>query len=119
MPRPTKCRRVCHFPENLEFLPGVDSDKEFVILYVDEYETIRLIDKEKMSQEQCSEFMQVARTTVQRIYESAREKLATAPPEEPRWEIPVLRCTEVEPRGLMSRGHRGGPGGSCSPTSSC
>ena len=78
MPRPTKCRRVCHFPENLEFLPGVDSDKEAVILYVDEYETIRLIDKEKMSQEQCSEFMQVARTTVQRIYESAREKLAAA-----------------------------------------
>lgn len=79
MPRPTKCRKVCHFPENLEFLPtqGAD-DKEAVILYVDEYEAIRLIDKEKLSQEQCSEFMQIARTTVQRIYESAREKLAKA-----------------------------------------
>lgn len=77
MPRPTKCRRVCHFPQNLEFMPtqGIEG-KEAIILNVDEYEAIRLIDMEKLSQEQCSEFMQVARTTVQRIYENAREKLA-------------------------------------------
>lgn len=77
MPRPTKCRRVCHFPVNLEFMPTQDSNNEVpVILNIDEYEAIRLIDMEKLSQEQCSEFMQVARTTVQRIYENAREKLA-------------------------------------------
>ena len=77
MPRPVKCRRVCHFPSNLEFVPAQNTtDKEPIILNIDEYETIRLIDMEKRSQEQCSEFMQVARTTVQRIYESAREKLA-------------------------------------------
>lgn len=79
MPRPTKCRRVCHFPHNLEFIPAQHSgEKEAIILNLDEYETIRLMDMEKMSQEQCSEFMQVARTTVQRIYENAREKLAYA-----------------------------------------
>lgn len=77
MPRPTKCRRVCHFPKNLEFMPAQNmGEKESIILNVDEYETIRLIDMEKLSQEQCSEFMQVARTTVQRIYENAREKIA-------------------------------------------
>ena len=77
MPRPTKCRRVCHFPNHLEFIPtqGIGNE-EPVILNVDEYEAVRLIDKEGMSQEQCSEFMQIARTTVQRIYESARRKLA-------------------------------------------
>ena len=76
MPRPTKCRKVCHFPEVLEFLPSEESGKEPVHLNIDEYETIRLLDKEKYSQEQCAEFMQISRTTVQRIYEKAREKLA-------------------------------------------
>lgn len=79
MPRPTKCRRVCHFPENQEFLPVQDFEgKEPVILNVDEYEAIRLLDKEGMTQEQCSEFMQIGRTTVQRIYDNARKKIATA-----------------------------------------
>ena len=77
MPRPTKCRKVCHFPKTLEFQPTNGGEgKSPVILTVDEYEVLRLIDKEGMSQEKCSEFMQIARTTVQRIYESARKKLA-------------------------------------------
>ena len=79
MPRPTKCRRVCHYPQTAEFRPtGMDSDLPPVILNVDEYEAIRLIDREGLSQEQCSERMQVARTTVQRVYESARQKIASA-----------------------------------------
>lgn len=77
MPRPTKCRRVCHFPQTQLFSPvGAPEEKEPIVLTVDEYETIRLIDKENFGQEQCAVFMQIARTTVQRIYESARKKLA-------------------------------------------
>ena len=81
MPRPIKCRKVCHFPDILEFRPsnkngrrGEEDEKEVILLTVDEYETIRLIDKEGYSQEQCAGFMQIARTTVQRIYEIARKK---------------------------------------------
>ena len=77
MPRPKKCRRVCDYPQTLTFLPEDHKNREqVVILTVDEYETIHLIDKEGLSQEQCCDFMQVARTTVQQIYASARKKLA-------------------------------------------
>lgn len=77
MPRPRKCRRVCRFPDNLEFSPAENIDKkEPIVLTIDEYEAIRLIDKEGFSQEQCSEQMQIARTTVQKIYENARRKIA-------------------------------------------
>ncbi len=77
MPRPTKCRMVCRFPQTLEFAPSNDAEgKEPIILTVDEYETVRLIDREGMSQEQCSQQMQIARTTAQKIYDSARKKLA-------------------------------------------
>ena len=77
MPRKVKCRRVCHYPQTLEFLPqNNNAEQEPIVLTVDEYETIRLIDRRGMSQEQCAAFMQIARTTVQRIYETARKKLA-------------------------------------------
>ena len=79
MPRPVKCRKVCHFPNVLEFLPADGTEKHTpIVLTVDEYETIRLLDKKGYSQEQCAASMQVARTTVQRIYEIARKKIADA-----------------------------------------
>ena len=77
MPRPRKSRNVCHFPRSLSFSPS-DSTGEVlpVILSVDEYETIRLIDREGLSQEDCGDRMGIARTTVQMIYASARKKLS-------------------------------------------
>ncbi len=78
MPRPRKCRKVCRMPHNAAFIPAVESDKPPVCLTVEEYEAIRLIDRQGFSQEECGQAMQVARTTVQTIYLSARQKLAAA-----------------------------------------
>lgn len=78
MPRPMKWRRVCELPDSNRFGP-MNEDREPldpVVMTVDEYETIRLIDLEGMMQEECARQMDVARTTVQRIYNEARKKLA-------------------------------------------
>ncbi len=77
MPRPRKCKKICYLPHNLEFRPVTESANEScVFLTLVEFETIRLIDKEGLSQEECGVRMEVARTTVQQIYTSARRKLA-------------------------------------------
>lgn len=78
MPRPMKWRKVCCLPENNKFGPlnSTNDNGSYVIMTVDEYETIRLIDLEGFTQEECANQMNVARTTVQGIYNEARKKLA-------------------------------------------
>ena len=78
MPRPRKWRNVCCLPESNLFGPlnGLNPDNGIVTMTVEEYETIRLIDLDGLTQEECSERMNVARTTVQKIYGDARKKLA-------------------------------------------
>ena len=78
MPRPQKCRKVCCLPQNPGFTPINGEETAAIVLTVDEYEAIRLIDKEGFSQEECGSYMKVARTTVQQIYTTARKKMADA-----------------------------------------
>ena len=78
MARPRKFRNVCDFPDNDRFGPLDRGEKEenIIIMPLDQYETIRLIDLEGLTQEECSDQMNIARTTVQRIYSDARKNLA-------------------------------------------
>lgn len=78
MPRPKKWRKVCAIPENIRFGPlnTLPEDERYLIMTIDEYEVIRLIDLEGLTQEECAGQMKVARTTVQSIYNDARKKLA-------------------------------------------
>ena len=78
MARPTRCRRVCAEPECSGFVPQPETGAGQVALTVDEYEVIRLVDYEKRTHEQCAAQMEVSRTTVTEIYESARFKLSDA-----------------------------------------
>ncbi|MCC8098184.1 MAG: DUF134 domain-containing protein, partial [Eubacterium sp.] len=50
--------------------------KDKIILSVDEYEIIRLVDLNGLTHEQCAARMDVSRTTVTEMYEGARYKLA-------------------------------------------
>lgn len=76
MPRPQRCRRVCAFPDYPCFVPEGEERRETITLTVDEYEAIRLVDLEGLTHSQCAERMEVSRTTVTEVYESARRKLA-------------------------------------------
>jgi len=76
MPRPTRCRRICGEPVYRSFAPCENNGGETLTLSVDEFEVIRLIDREKMTHEQCSQQMDISRTTVTEIYENARFKIA-------------------------------------------
>ena len=78
MPRPRKWRKVCCLPDSNRFGP-LDSPADAVNtvnMTVDEYETIRLIDLDGFTQEECANQMNISRTTVQGIYDEARKKLA-------------------------------------------
>ena len=80
MARPRKMRTVCSIPENRSFGPNNElrQPEKTISMTVDEYETIRLIDLECMTQEECALQMHVARTTAQSIYREARKKIAEA-----------------------------------------
>ena len=78
MARPRKYRRVCRMPGANRFGPLGRGGSRFepIMMTVDEYEVIRLMDYEGFTQEEAALQMNVARTTVQRIYMIARQKLA-------------------------------------------
>ncbi len=78
MARPRKRRRVCDMPTINRFGPLGRSSGKFpaIIMTIDEYESIRLIDYKGFTQEEAALQMNVARTTVQGIYAIARKKIA-------------------------------------------
>ena len=76
MARPCRARRICAEPDYDYFVPAGYPGGPAVTLTLDEFETLRLVDLEKLTHEQCAARMDVSRTTVTEIYESAREKVA-------------------------------------------
>ena len=77
MPRPRKYKNVCKLPD-IKYFEGKDKNENVkpIIMDVEEYEGIRLMDKENLTQEECAIQMNVSRPTVQLLYSSARRKVA-------------------------------------------
>ena len=70
---------ICRLPRNSAFIPACPGGKAArIVLALDEYEAVRLIDLEGCTQQECAAQMRVSRTTVQGIYDSARRKIADA-----------------------------------------
>lgn len=80
MPRPVRYRRMQRPPIINGFKPfgGKGRSKERVKLLMEEYESIRLMDYEMLTQVEGAKLMNVSRPTFTRIYESARKKIAMA-----------------------------------------
>lgn len=80
MPRKKRNRRI-QVPPVIKGMSvyGVRGRKSNeVILHIEEYEAIRLLDYQNLTQEEAAVYMDVSRPTLTRIYEEARNKVATA-----------------------------------------
>ena len=100
MARPIRCRRIERLPVYRSFSPDDVSAAKSVRMTVDEYEALRLLDGEGLTQEACAARMNIARTTVTAIYESARKKVADALVHGKRLLI-TGGCCEYEPVELQ------------------
>ena len=78
VPRPSACRLVSGTPGAVFFKPAGIPTRELteVVMSLDEYEAIRLADREGLYQEEAARRMGISRTTFGRILDSAHRKVA-------------------------------------------
>ena len=77
MPRPVRKRTIYQKPKYCRFRPDHETEEE-VNLTLDELEAVRLSDLIHLDQSEGAERMNIARTTFQKILNSAHEKIADA-----------------------------------------
>ena len=76
MPRPARSRRICAEPQVKAFSPDSPVCREPILLTLDEYEVIRLVDLQQRTHEQCAAQMDIARP----CRRSTRARGASSPP---------------------------------------
>jgi len=103
MSRPIIIRNVYELPPYCRFGPlDKRNDSDIIIMSIDEYETIRLIDESNYNQAECALEMGIGRTTAQRIYGNARRKIALC--------IVYGKILQLEGGDYFIRGQRRGYG---------
>lgn len=80
MPRPHSCRRIAARPGATVYKPaGIRAcELEWLTLGLDEFEALRLADRDGLHHEAAAAQMGISRATFGRIVESARRKVAEA-----------------------------------------
>jgi len=80
MPRPCKRRRIRGNPDSSYFKPaGIRMiDLKESVLDLSEFESIRLVDLNGITQEEAGKQMQISQSTLSRILKSGRKKIADA-----------------------------------------
>ena len=80
MSRPRICRRIRKEPNATYFKPaGIRMNHlNEVILTLEEYEAIRLIDLENIEQIKAGQMMKISQPTLSRLLKSARKKISDA-----------------------------------------
>jgi len=77
MARPEKWRHIHEPPLYTEFKPvGFGGMMEAIVMSIDEYEAIRLVDMVNMNHEQAAIEMGISRPTLTRLLDSAHKKIA-------------------------------------------
>lgn len=73
-------RHICGKPDVLVFKPaGIERyNLEEVVLELDEYEALRLVDIEKLTMQEGAERMKISAATFNRIVQSVHSKIANA-----------------------------------------
>ncbi len=79
MPRKKRQRRLLAPPSIKGFsVFGSKKRTEQIVLFFEEYESIKLLDFDGLTQEEAAVHMNVSRPTLTRVYEAARNKVAKA-----------------------------------------
>jgi uncharacterized protein len=114
MVRPKKIRLVGYQPEVTYFKPRAVplSELDEVEISIDELETLRLANLEKLSQEEAAGRMNIHQSTFQRILSKAREKVTDAIVNGKAIKINGGEY-KMQGRGRMGGQKAGGPGGIC------
>ena len=79
MPRQRSNSKIQMPPRAKGFAPigNYTQHNEYIALLTEEYEAIRLLDYENLTQSEASIIMEISRPTLTRIYLRARKKMAT------------------------------------------
>lgn len=107
MPRPKRPRCISARPRIQGFHPRGTEETGEIILSLEEFEAVRLIDLEGLDQSGVAEIMGVSRQTVGRILKTARFKIAESLVKAKRLTVQG-GCYEMQGPGMgRGRRHRG------------